>query len=76
MIMAKQATNILLFGLKQIPHPRANLQKANVRPWEQIQLTMPDKCSGEVGEPMELIETLHCDRLNIFILLLTKDMSN
>ena len=33
--MAKQATNIQLFSAEQIPHPGANLQKANARPWEQ-----------------------------------------
>jgi hypothetical protein len=41
--MAKQATNIRLFSTEQIPHPGANLQKANARPWEQVQLKMPDK---------------------------------
>jgi hypothetical protein len=29
--MAKQAVNIRLFSLEQIPHPGANLQKANAR---------------------------------------------
>jgi hypothetical protein len=45
-------------GLEQIPHPGnpgANLQKANARPWEQLQLRMPDKRRG--GGTMELIET-------------------
>jgi hypothetical protein len=46
--MAKQAINIRLFSLEQIPHPRANLQKANARPWEQVQLRMPDKRPGGV----------------------------
>jgi hypothetical protein len=55
--MEKQATNIRLFSLKQIPHPRANLQKAYAQPWEQVQLIMPNKHPG--GAPMELIETLH-----------------
>jgi hypothetical protein len=41
--MAKQATNIRLFSTEQIPHPGANLQKANAQPWEQVQLKMPDK---------------------------------
>jgi hypothetical protein len=45
----KQATNIRLFNPAQIPHPRANLQKANARPWEQVQLKMPDKCPGGWG---------------------------
>ena len=53
--MAKQAINIRLFSLKQISHPGANLQKANARPWEQVQLRMPDKCPGGggrgVGQP-------------------------
>jgi hypothetical protein len=44
--MAKQAINIRLFSLEQIPHPGANLQKANARPWEQVQLRMPDKHPG------------------------------
>jgi hypothetical protein len=44
--MAKQAINIRLFSLEQVPHPRANLQKANARPWEQVQLRMPDKRPG------------------------------
>ena len=30
--MVKQATNILLSSLQQIPHPEANLRKANARP--------------------------------------------
>jgi hypothetical protein len=47
--MAKQAINIRLFSLKQISHPGANLQKANARPWEQVQLRMPDKCPGGGG---------------------------
>jgi hypothetical protein len=47
--MAKQATNIRLFSLEQIPHPGANLQKANAQPWEQVQLRMPDKCWGVGG---------------------------
>jgi hypothetical protein len=34
------------FYLEQIPHPGANLQKANARPWEQVQLKMPDKRPG------------------------------
>jgi hypothetical protein len=44
--MAKQATNIRLFSAEQIPHSGANLQRANARPWEQVQLKMPDKCRG------------------------------
>jgi hypothetical protein len=44
--MAKQATNIRLFTAEQIPHPGANQQKANARPWEQVQLKMPDKHPG------------------------------
>ena len=44
--MAKQATNIRLFTAEQIPHPGANQQKANARPWEQVQLKMPDKRPG------------------------------
>jgi hypothetical protein len=44
--MEKQATNIRLFSLKQIPHPRANLQKAYAQPWEQVQLIMPNKHPG------------------------------
>jgi hypothetical protein len=57
--MAKQAINIRLFSLEQIPHPGANLQKANARPWEQVQLRMPDKRPGGGGGwlTMELIET-------------------
>ena len=47
--MAKQAINIRLFSLEQIPHPGANLQKANARPWEQVQLRMPDKRPGGGG---------------------------
>jgi hypothetical protein len=54
--MAKQATNIRLFSPEQIPHPRANLQKANARSWEQVQLKMPDNVHQ--WAPMELIETL------------------
>ena len=58
--MAKQATNIRLFSTEQIPHPGANLHKANARPWEQVQLKMPDKRPEGGGgvAPMELIETL------------------
>jgi hypothetical protein len=56
--MEKQATNIRLFTTEQIPHPWANLQKANARPWEQVQLKMPDKCPEGGGAPMELIKTL------------------
>jgi hypothetical protein len=57
--MAKQAIIIRLFSLKQIPHPGANLQKAIARPWEQVQLRMPDKRPGGGGvATMELIETL------------------
>ena len=56
--MVKQATNIRLFSLEQIPYPGANLQKANARPWEQVQLKMPDKRPGGSWAPMELIETL------------------
>ena len=44
--MAKQATNIRLFTAEQIPHPGANQQKANARPWEQVQLKMPNKRPG------------------------------
>jgi hypothetical protein len=56
--MAKQATNIRLFTAEQIPLPGANQQKANARPWEQVQLKMPDKRPGGGGwAPMELIET-------------------
>ena len=55
--MAKQAINIRLFSLEQIPHPGVNMQKANARPWEQVQLRMPDKRPGG-GATMELIETL------------------
>jgi hypothetical protein len=57
--MAKQAINIRLFSLEQIPHPGANLQKVNARPWEQVQLRMPDKRRGGGGcwATMELIET-------------------
>jgi hypothetical protein len=40
------ATNIQLFTAEQIPHPGANQQKANARPWEQVQLKMPDKRPG------------------------------
>ena len=47
--MEKQATNIRLFSPQQIPHPGANLQKANARPWEQVQLKMPDKLPGGMG---------------------------
>ena len=58
--MAKQATNIRLFTAEQIPHPGANQQKANARPWEQVQLKMPDKRPGGGGwAAMELIETLY-----------------
>jgi hypothetical protein len=56
--MAKQATNIRLFTAEQIPHPGANQQKANARPWEQVQLKMPDKGPGGGWAAMELIETL------------------
>ena len=56
--MAKQATNIRLFTAEQIPHPGANQQRANARPWEQVQLKMPDKRPGGGWAPMELIETL------------------
>jgi hypothetical protein len=55
--MAKQATNIRLFSLEQIPHPRANLQKANARHWEQVQLRILDKRPRGGGAIMELIET-------------------
>jgi hypothetical protein len=55
--MAKQATNIRLFTAEQIPHPGANQQKANARPWGQVQLKMPDKRPGGGWAPMELIET-------------------
>jgi hypothetical protein len=55
--MAKQAANIRHFSPDQIPHPEANLQKANDQPWEQVQLKMPDKRPGGWA-PMELIETL------------------
>ena len=48
--MAKQATNIRLFTAEQIPHPGANQQKANARPWEQVQLKMPDKRPGGGGD--------------------------
>jgi hypothetical protein len=34
------------FSTEQIPHPGANQQKANARPWEQVQLKMPDKRRG------------------------------
>jgi hypothetical protein len=61
--MAKQAINIRLFSLEQIPHPGASLQKANARPWEQVQLRMPDKRPGG-GATMELIETLVISALN------------
>jgi hypothetical protein len=47
--MAKQAINIRLFSLEQISHPGANLQKANARPWEQVQLRMSDKLPGGGG---------------------------
>jgi hypothetical protein len=50
--MAKQATNIRLFTAEvaeQIPQPGANEQKANARPWEQVQLKMPDKRPGGGG---------------------------
>ena len=41
---------IRLFIFEQISHPRANWQKANARPWEQVQLRMPDKPpGGEMG---------------------------
>jgi hypothetical protein len=56
--MAKEAINIRLFNLEQIPHPGANLQKANAWPWEQVQLRMPDKRPGGCWATMELIETL------------------
>jgi hypothetical protein len=56
--MLKQVINIRLFSLEQIPHPGANLQKANARPWEQVQLRMPDKRPGGCWATMELIETL------------------
>ena len=56
--MAKQATNIRLFTAEPIPHPGANQQKANARPWEQVQLKMPDKRPGGGWAAMELIETL------------------
>ena len=52
------ATNIRLFTAEQIPHPGANQQKANARPWEQVQLKMPDKRPGGGWAAMELIETL------------------
>ena len=55
--MAKQATNIRLYTAEQIPHPGANQQKANARPWEQVQLKMPDKRPGGGWAAMELIET-------------------
>jgi hypothetical protein len=56
--MVKQTTNIRLFSLQQIPHPEANLQKANARPWKQVYLRMPDKRPGGGGwATMELIET-------------------
>jgi hypothetical protein len=45
------------FYLEQISHPGANLQKANARPWEQVQLIMPDKRPGGCWATMELIET-------------------
>jgi hypothetical protein len=63
--MAKQAINIRLFSLKQISHPGADLQKANARPWEQVQLRMPDKCRGG-GATMELIEKLLQDRVHLY----------
>ena len=64
--MAKQATNIRLFTAEQIPHPGANQQKANARPWEQVQLKMPDKRPGGRGwAPMELIETLQYNYYDI-----------
>ena len=65
--MAKQATNIRLFTAEQIPHSGANQQKANARPWEQVQLKMPDKRPGGGWAAMELIETLmiyHTVRFN------------
>jgi hypothetical protein len=67
--MAKQATNIRLFSAEQIPHPGANLQKANARPWEQVQLKMPDKRPGG-GAPMELIETLklQCAKMDLMLI--------
>jgi hypothetical protein len=43
------------------------MQKANARPWEQVQLTMwsmPDKRPGAEWAPMELIETLTCCNIN------------
>ena len=70
--MAKQATNIRLFTAEQIPHPGANQQKANARPWEQVQLKMPDKRPGGGWAVMELIETLPCRWLNSYDLLETK----
>jgi hypothetical protein len=45
--------SIRLFSLEQIPHPGDNLQKANARPWEQVQLRMPDKCPGGGGGGMD-----------------------
>ena len=52
------AISFQLFSLKQIPHPGANLQKANAQPWEQVQLKMPNKRrGGGRWAPMELIET-------------------
>ena len=53
--MAKQATNIRPFlPLNKFPTPGlthiwANQQKANARPWEQVQLKMPDKRPGGGG---------------------------
>ena len=43
----KYSTNITA---EQIPHPGANQQKANARPWEQVQLKMPDKRPGGGGD--------------------------
>ena len=36
---------------EQIPHPGANLQNANARPWEQVQFKMPDKRQEGGGHP-------------------------
>ena len=47
----KTSDKYLLFSLEQISHPGANLQKANARHWEQVQLRMPDKRPGGVGQP-------------------------
>ena len=63
--MAKQATNIRLFTAEQIPHPGANQQKANARPWEQVQLKMPDKRPGGGWAAMELIETYRHYTINL-----------